>query len=73
MADPVQRELIHKVNNLLTVIYTQVALGRASEHYQGAVDALEQIQRTAEATVPYIRAATTANEGRGSEGAGEVS
>lgn len=60
MADPAQRDLIHKVNNLLTVIYTQVEVGRSQDSRDAALQALEQIQKAAEATVPFVRDARAA-------------
>jgi hypothetical protein len=56
MSGRAQRELIHKVNNLLSVIYTQVEVGRAAETREAALTALERILRVAQATVPFVRA-----------------
>jgi hypothetical protein len=61
MGDP-HRDLIHKVNNLLSVIYTQVEVGRASSSHQEALEAMEHIQRAAESTVPYVRRAAANHE-----------
>lgn len=57
MSGSARAELIHKVNNLLSVIYTQVEVGRSQATADGALAALEEIQRAAEATVPFVRRA----------------
>ena len=45
-----ERELIHQVNNLLGVIYTQVAVVRATGSMESAQRALELIERAARDT-----------------------
>ncbi|MHC4812340.1 MAG: hypothetical protein ACYTFN_04515 [Planctomycetota bacterium] len=48
MAGMTNRELVHKVNNLIAVIYTQTAIGKGAETYEEAVKALEIIERAAQ-------------------------
>jgi len=67
MSEAAQRELVHKVNNLLSVIYTQVEVGRSQGTLETAMAALEQIQRTAEATLPFVRRATVPAADQSSE------
>jgi len=44
------RELVHKVNNLLTVIYTQVAVGKSAGTFEEALKSMEIIERAAQET-----------------------
>ena len=68
MSRTAQRELVHKVNNLLAVIYTQAAAdaGRSQE-CGNATDALSQILAAAESTVPFVRRAQAELENPGDE------
>ena len=66
MSEEAQRELVHKVNNLLSVIYTQVEVGRSQGTLEAAMSALSQIQRTAEATLPYVKRAVDRSSGQSS-------
>ncbi len=56
-------ELIHKVNNLLAVIHTQVGVSRAAESFEVARDALEMIDRCAEETGKTVRRVREAADG----------
>lgn len=63
MSDRAAAELIHKTNNLLAVIYTQVAVGRqALEQGQTASveAALTQIMDCAESTQVFVKSAAEA-------------
>ncbi|MCA8957151.1 MAG: hypothetical protein KDC87_13840 [Planctomycetes bacterium] len=56
MVEQTQRELVHKVNNLIGVILTQAEVARAAGDLAAARSALEFITRAAEATIPFVRA-----------------
>ncbi len=54
MAGTTDRKLVHKVNNLITVIYTQVAVGKSAGTYEEAMKALEIIERAAQETEKVV-------------------
>ncbi len=57
MASSSSRELIHKVNNFLAVVYTQVAVGKAGGSLEAAHQALDYIQRAAEDAAVVVKQA----------------
>jgi len=54
MAGMTNRELVHKVNNLIAVIYTQAAIGKGAGTHEEAVKALEIIERAAQETEKVV-------------------
>ena len=62
MAGTTDRNLVHKVNNLIAVIYTQVAVGKSAATHDGAVQALEIIERAAQETEKVVHAARGGEE-----------
>ncbi len=62
MTTDMTSELIHKVNNLLAVIHTQVGLSRSAASYEIARDALEIIERCAKETGETVRRAREATK-----------
>lgn len=54
MTGTTNRELIHKINNLITVIYTQVALGKSAGTYEEALKSMEIIERAAQETEKVV-------------------
>ena len=54
---PNDRELIHKVNNLIAVVYTQVAVGKATGTFEDAAEALDIIERAAQETAEVAKRA----------------
>lgn len=64
MAGSLDRELVHKINNLIAVIYTQVAVGKNAGTYEGALKSMEIIERAAQETEQVVaRAREQASEG----------
>ena len=64
MAGSLDRELVHKINNLIAVIYTQVAVGKSAGTYEGAMKSMEIIERAAQETEKVVaRAQEQASEG----------
>ena len=64
MAGSLDRELVHKINNLIAVIYTQVAVGKNAGTYEGALQSMEIIERAAQETEQVVaRAREQASEG----------
>jgi len=64
MAGTTDRELIHKINNLIAVVYTQVALGKSAGTYEEALKSMEIIERAAQETERVVvRAREQAAEG----------
>lgn len=63
MDETVARDVIHKVNNLLAVIHTQVAMARAAGTLDGHVRALASIEATALSTRDVLRKAREAAGG----------
>ena len=57
MAESSVPELIHKVNNLLAVIYAQTAAARSAGTLDAFAAALASIEKTAESTRAVVRAA----------------
>ncbi len=57
MAGTTDRDLVHKVNNLIAVIYTQAAVGKSAGTHADAVKALEIIERAAQETEKLVHAA----------------
>jgi len=55
MTDQPTRQLIHGVNNLLAVIYSQVAVARAEGTPDAAHQALEFIEQAAQKTEQVVR------------------
>ena len=55
MSGTTDRELVHKVNNLIAVVYTQVAVAKAGGSREEAVKALEVIERAAQETEKVVR------------------
>jgi len=60
MDESAGREVIHKVNNLLTVIYTQAAVARAAGTLAAHERALASIESSAQATTEVLAAARRA-------------
>ena len=56
MAGTTDRNLVHKVNNLIAVIYTQVAVAKSAATHDGAMQALQIIERAAQETDQVVRA-----------------
>ena len=54
MAGSLDRELVHKINNLIAVIYTQVAVGKNAGTYEGALKSMEIIERAAQETEQVV-------------------
>lgn len=54
MAASTDRELVHKVNNLISVIYTQVAVGKSSGTFEEALKSMEIIERAAKETEKVV-------------------
>lgn len=57
MTPEAARELIHKVNNLLAVIHTQVAVAKVAGTPEAAREALAQIERAATTTGEVVKRA----------------
>ena len=66
MSGTTDRELVHKVNNLIAVVYTQVAVAKAGGSREEAVTALDVIERAAQETEKVVR---RAREGTHEDGA----
>lgn len=49
------RELVHKVNNLIGIVYTQTAVARASDEREPALRALELIETAAQETAEIVQ------------------
>lgn len=49
-----RRDLVHQINNLLAVIYSQVGAARAARTEAAALTALELIQQAAERTAERV-------------------
>ena len=54
MAASTDRELVHKVNNLISVIYTQVAVGKSAGTFEEALKSMEIIERAAKETEKLV-------------------
>lgn len=68
MSGHATKELIHKVNNLISVIYTQCEVGGSRESIEEARVAFGLIQRAAEATLPFVKDARAELERDGEAG-----
>ncbi|MCA8943399.1 MAG: hypothetical protein KDB80_12620 [Planctomycetes bacterium] len=49
------RELVHKVNNLIGVVYTQAAVARTSSDPEAARKAVEMIESAAKDTADVVK------------------
>ncbi len=54
-ADQQKRELVHKVNNLIGVIYTQAAVARADRSVEGMLRVIELIETAAKETAEVVQ------------------
>ena len=54
MAGTLDRELVHKINNLIAVIYTQVAVGKSAGTFEEALRSMEIIERAAKETEKVV-------------------
>jgi hypothetical protein len=58
------RDMIHQVNNLLAVIYAQVASARSAGDVRSAFTALEFIELTAQRVMPVVKKAAMLDRDR---------